>query len=163
MTKMQKVELKVKMNGIYSFEIPSYRGYGYDTKYIYNMSSEDGKVYVWKTTCEMWLPYGSERMLAQEEDVIRIVGFLKGEQEYKGVKQTLLCDVKCKEVFEYGRSWEERKAQKRQKQIESMGLGDRIVEVTYREYKQKFSDCETLENSFERRNGVAYISIIKKG
>ena len=60
-----------------------------------------------------------------------------------------------------GLSQEEIDEMEKQKQIESIVPGlDEMIEVTYKEYKEKYSDCETIKNSFHRDFGRAYISII---
>lgn len=47
-----KIEAVVTMKKIYQYQAPAY-GYGTEWKYIYNMVSEDGTVYVWKTSAFM--------------------------------------------------------------------------------------------------------------
>ena len=47
---MDKLETTVTMKGIAKYTVPAFTGYGVQTKYVYTMESEDGTIYVWKTT-----------------------------------------------------------------------------------------------------------------
>lgn len=180
-----RIELKVTMTGIYSYERPAY-GYGYETAYIYKMEDETGKVYVWKTTkfwCEA-IPvaddatsgyyvidakghkWNSERI--NKGDVLIITATVKGESEYKGEKQTELTRCKLKERIFKAESYEAmiarkeaEKEAKKKEQLESIGSYDFIWKMPYRQYKEHYSDCETIIDSFERdKNGDCFIKVI---
>ena len=158
-----RIQIEVTMQGIYSYERPAY-GYGTETAYIYNMVDENGKVYVWKTTTYMGIevedPNGhftSKRGKTYEfykinkNDKIVITASVKGESEYKGQPQTELTRVKVKERTFEAETWEQaqaRKAAKAQEQLDSVKGGDFIWTMSYRQYKEHYSDCETVTGSY---------------
>lgn len=173
---MARIEVKVTMKGIYSFEAPSF-GYGYETRHIYNMEAEDGTVYVWKTTATMHIevPYtGDPGMHCFEDrkgnpvdhapvkkgDVLVITADVKGQKEYKGQPQTELTRVKVKEMLSEVKTASqieaERKAAeeaKRQAQKDSLMEGDFIWRMSYKQFKEHYSDCETVAGSFQSIGG----------
>ena len=167
---MARINVQVTMQGIYSYEAPSYAGYGMDTHYIYNMVDEDGVVYVWKTTTFMGMyveaedghfymrgrNYNFEPI--NKGDVIGIRATVKGESEYKGQPQTEINRVKVLYRIFKAKTWEEVQEEKRaareqkaKEQAESLHGEDFIWRMPYRQYKEHYSDCETVEGSFERR------------
>lgn len=177
---MEKINVIVTMSNIYSYEAPAY-GYGYETRYIYSMKSEDGTVYVWKTTSFMtekvldengWEIDSKGRKWAYRKinkgDVIRIAASVKGHGEYKGQPQTELTRVSVKERTFKAKTWEEiqaeRKAEqeaRKAEQIASLKDGDILWEMPYKQYKEHYEDCETLEGSFTRHpNMPATIGVI---
>lgn len=101
------------------------------------------KIYVWKTT-------GS--FDATCNSILKIKGTVKCESEYKGVKQTELQRVKLLEVVERAKSKQELVEEKEKEQLASLKDGDTILTMTYKNYKEHYSDCETLVNSFFRNN-----------
>ena len=181
---MARIEITVSMESIYSYEAPAY-GYGYETRYIYKMVGEDGRVYVWKTTAYMTIevPYTGEpgwhsftdrkgnpvdHIKINEGDIIKIAASIKGEGEYKGQPQTELTRVTVKARTFIAETPEEKAAriereskEKAQAQRDSLNKGDFIWRMPYKQYKERYSDCETVEGSFERnRRGEAVIEVI---
>ena len=180
---MARINITVTMKGIYSYEAPAY-GYGTETRYIYNMVDENGKVYVWKTTCFMIIDikcnkndlcykhtkdgknwYRPEKI--NKGDVIEISATVKGESEYKGQPQTEVNRVKVVNRIFKAKTWEEivaeREAEKKAHELEqrnSLQGEDFIWKMPYRQYKEHYADCETVENSFVRDHGVALIEVI---
>lgn len=167
-----RIEATVTMKGIYKYEAPAYTGYGYDTHYIYNMVAEDGTVYVWKTTTFMSLKYEAENgcktdakgrswaySLINRGDVVTIKATVKGEGEYKGQKQTELTRVKVVSRQFKAETYEEMIARKEAEkqaraaaQRASLKDGDRLWRMEYRQYKEHYADCETVEGSYEKRD-----------
>lgn len=169
---MARFEAIVTMKNIYSYERPAF-GYGTETAYIYTMVDENGKIYVYKTTAFL-----CEKFLDEKEgwdidakgrawnyspinkgDVIRITASVKGETEYKGQPQTELTRVSVKERTFKAKTWEEIQAEqevakeaRKQEQLESITAGDMIWTMPYKQYKEHYSDCETLEGSFEKHD-----------
>lgn len=168
----ERIEAVVTMKGIYSYERAAYT-YGTETAYIYNMEAEDGTVYVWKTTAFM-----TEKVRVADDansgyseidakgrkwtyekinkgDVIRIKATVKGQGEYKGQPQTELTRVKVVERTFKAETWEEiqakreaEKAAKAKEQRDSLNGEDFIWTMTYKQYKEHYSDCETVVGSF---------------
>lgn len=162
-----RIEITVEMKGIYSYEAPAY-GYGTETRYVYNMEAENGTVYVWKTASFMGIEVEDENghytnrkgkkyefHKINKGDKIVITAAIKGESEYKGQPQTELTRVKVKDrLFEaetLEQVQERRKAEKEAKaeeQRESLAGKDFIWKMPYKQYKEHYSDCETVAGSY---------------
>lgn len=177
--KGQKMELTVKMANVHEYRRPAF-GYGYETAYIYSMTTEDGTAYVWKTTALMGKEVPDENgwiikkngtfafLLVRKGDVLKITASPKGKSEYNGVEQNLLERVKVVEILERGKTPEEIEAEKeaekeakKQAQLDTLKEGDWIWErMPYKQYKEHYNDCETVIESFSRENGRSYIDVI---
>lgn len=161
---MARVEMRVKLTGTYQYDRQKYAGYGTETVSIYKMADEANNIYVWKTTS--WLSYNDEGI--NQNAVIVITASVKGESEYKGEKQTELTRVKVKDVIEVGKTWEQIQAEKekekgakRAEQLASLKGEDFIWRMPYKQYKERYADCETIIDSFNRpRFGIASIEVI---
>ena len=161
---MARVDMKVKLVGEYQYDRKKYASYGYETVSIYKMTDESDKVYVWKTTS--WLAYNDEPI--NRGSVIVIAATVKGKSEYNGETQTELTRVKVKEVIEMGKSWEQIQAEreqareaKRAEQLASLKGEDFVWTMPYKQYKERYADCETVIDSFVRpRFGGCYIDVI---
>lgn len=177
---MARIEIIVTMKGIYSYERPAY-GYGTETAYIYNMEYEDGTLYVWKTTallCEKFLDeehgwdidkQGRKWNYSKinKNDIIRITASVKGESEYKGQPQTELTRVNVVERLFKAETWEEIQARREaeraaeaEAQMNSLKGEDFIWRMPYKQYKDHYSDCETVKGSFDRNRHGCFISVI---
>lgn len=174
-----RTELTVKFMNEFSYEKPSYSGWGSETHYIYKFAAEDGSVYVWKTTKVLHglkeTPEGEYGYMIDKNgkewsfvcvnkgDVIRIAATIKGESEYKGEKQIEINRVKVLDVVHKGKTKEERIKEKRQEQLNSLAGQDIVWTMPYKQYKERYSDCETLAGSFrsaEETKDVAVIGVI---
>lgn len=161
---MARVEMRVKLTGTYQYDRQKYAGYGTETVSIYKMADEANNIYVWKTTS--WLSYNDEGI--NQNAVITITASIKGESEYKGEKQTELTRVKVKEVIEVGKTWEQIQAErekareaKKAEQLASLKGDDFVWRMPYKQYKERYADCETVIDSFNRpRFGTASIEVI---
>lgn len=164
-----KASAVVTVKFIGSYEVSSYGyygnyrngcGYGHGTNlmYAYVMETENGDQIVWKTTSSMSVVENDEYYFIKKGDKIFVEGTVKNCSEYKGVEQTVL--TRCKyRLLEKGPSEEEIIEAKRAEQIAN--LGERTTKrVTYKEYKNDYSDKETLAGSFERTDYGCYITII---
>lgn len=178
-----RIEATVKMTNIYSYTRPAYV-YGYETAYIYTMTAEDGKVYVWKTTALMgieipdengWIIYDEGKkkgkyafVIMRKGDVVKIKATFKAEGEYKGQPQTEVARVKVTEVVSGGKTPEQIEAErlakieaKKQEQMASLAGDDFIwKQMPYKQYKEHYSDCETVCDSFEKIRFGSYIDVI---
>lgn len=156
-----RIEAIVTMKNIFEYERPAY-GYGTETAYIYTMTGEDGTVYVWKTTAYMGLEtedtngnYTNARgkkvkfHRVNKGDKIVITASVKGQGEYKGQPQTILTRVKVKESDFAGESRKEAKMKKAKEQRESLKGEDFIWTMPYKQYKEHYSDCETIIDSYD--------------
>lgn len=177
----ERIEMAVTVKGAYSYEAPAY-GYGTETRYIYTMTDDNGTVYVWKTTTHMY-----EKILdpvngwdidkqgrkwsyrsVNRGDRVVVAATIKGQSEYKGEPQTEVTRVKVKETLYKAPTPEEIREQKeaeRQQRVEaqlnSITGEDFIWTMPYKQYKEHYNDCETVEGSFKRhKSGVSTIEVI---
>ena len=177
----QRIEVVVTMKNIYTYRVPSY-GYGMEDRYIYTMEGEDGTVYVWKTGTVFHglkksdKPHGYmidekgqvwDFIPIRKGDVVKIKASVKEQGEYKGQPQTVLQRVKLVDVISGGKTVEEIEAEKeavmeakKQEQADSIGENDLVWTMPYRQYKEHYSDCETVIDSYEERNGNKVIKVI---
>lgn len=166
----ERIEAVVTMKSVYSYERAAYT-YGTETAYIYNMEAEDGTVYVWKTTSFMGIELPAANpddahfinskgkavdfFKINKNDVIRIKASVKRQGEYKGQPQTELTRVKVLERIFKAETWEEiqakreaAKAAKAEEQRDSLNGEDFIWRMPYKQYKEHYSDCETVAGSY---------------
>ena len=178
---MERITLSVKMDRIIKYEARSYAGWGFETRYIYKMTDEEGKVYVWKTTSFLCEKYEDEEgwdidkkgrrwnySSINEGDVVTIKASFKGESDYKGEHQIELTRVVVVERTFKAETPEERaerikaeREEKKAEQLASLDGGDWIwKKMPYRQYKEHYSDCETVIDSFEYVNQTACVDVI---
>ena len=184
----ERIETVVTMTGIYNYERPAY-AYGTETAYIYNMTAEDGTVYVWKTTSFMTIevPYTGkpgrhcfedrkgnpvDHVAINKGDRIVIKATVKSEGEYKGQPQTEVTRVKVLERIFKAETYEERierikkeKEAKKAEQLATIKNGDIVWRMPYRQYKEHYSDCETVIDSYNKpaRDRATIEVIIREG
>ena len=172
-----RVTINGILSGVHSFERPAF---GYfnrmETVHIYKISSEDGKVYVWKTTGhldrQVAVPFETRGAYLYDEsknlaymlespdkgDTVKITASIKGESEYKGEMQIELQRVKLLDII---RKEEEIKEESKEQDL-TLADGDQILEMPYKQYKEHYSDCETVKGSFFRdeHTGDSFIKVI---
>lgn len=182
--KAQKIEKIVTMTTVYSYERAAF-GYGTETAYIYGMVDEDGNEYVWKTTT--WLAEkiaddskfpnyidskgkGYKFSGINKGDIVQIRGGIKGVGEYNGKPQTELTRVKVVKRIFAAETYEEKqerirkeKEEKAKAQIASLKGEDFIWEMPYKQFKEHYADCETVEGSYQGRDMTCgiYVPTIK--
>lgn len=85
-----KVDLDVVLEKRAWFDVPSFRGYGMDTMYIYTFRDENGNALIWKT---------SKGLVHESGTKVHLTGQIKAHDEYMEEKQTVLtrCKVKAGE------------------------------------------------------------------
>ena len=170
---MARITITVDMKNIYEYTRPAF-GYGTETAYIYTMTGEDGTEYVWKTTT--WLAEkvpdnskhpnytdskgnGYMKCGINKGDKVQIKATIKGQSEYKGTPQTELTRVTLVKRLFKAETFEERQArikaekEAKKKEQEASLLGeDFICRMPYKQYKEHYSDCETVEGSYLGRD-----------
>lgn len=178
-----KVEIEVKVKGIYTFETRF--GWDWTTNYIYNMEDADGNVLVWKTQKDLTIltekriafggngkPYRFEGKSRKDTldgydkyhevskgDVIILKGTVKAHDTYKGTEQTVLTRCKITGVVSFSLTKEEWMEQKREEQFHSLEDGDFVWKMPYRQFKEHYSDCETIVGSCNRENELKICTI----
>lgn len=95
--KGDKLDMIVTFEKIAWFEVPSFKGWGTDTMYVYTFKDADGNKLVWKTTSNLgkWNDDG-EWIHPDEGQQVQLKGTVKNHTEYQDEKQTELtrCRVK---------------------------------------------------------------------
>ena len=163
----QKISIEVKLTNIYEYKDYKFSYYG-TTHYIYTMQDAEENVLMWKTTSCMSIQEGEEFWyLPKKGDTLIIKGTVKEHSEYKGTKQTVLnrCRYSLVEKAPVPPTKEELEAKKREEQLSSLKDGDFIWKMPYKQYKEHYSDCETVAGSFERdmhQNSTIQV-IVRKG
>lgn len=166
-----KITAKVTIVGEYKFA--TFFGHRMQENTIYKMADEGGKVYVWKTASALRIDHVDESGRCFSEfmnkgDIITISATVKGEEEYKGEPQTALTRVKVLSR-EYAAETPEEKAARKEREVKeleaeqraSISGGDFIRRMTYKQYKERYADCETVAGSFEQApHQVATIEVI---
>lgn len=169
----ERITISGILSGSYSYNRPAF-GYGEETVHIYKITSEDGKVYVWKTTSSLYMevPYSGrpgfhnyedrkgnpiDYVVPAKGDAVTITAAVKGESEYKGEKQTELQRVKVTGIFP-----KEKEKPEFKKQELTLAEGDRVIKMPYKQYKDHYSDCETVDGSFFRdeHTGCSFIDVV---
>lgn len=158
-----KINVSVEVKGIHSYIDYSF-GYRGTTKYIYVFEDEAGNVYTWNTASFSDM---------DKNDIVKIKAEIKAHKVYKEQEQTALKRVKVIEILAKGLSEDYIKdkmiQKKHDEQMASMQEGDFIFVMPYRQYKERYADCETIAGSYVERNpyvrdSVAMISVlIRKG
>lgn len=164
-----RIEITATLTGEYKYTT-SY-GWRETTNRIYTMKDDDGNVLVWKTTgflvIEKVVTDRSGREYIESEfahlgDRIRIKGTVKDHSEYKGTEQTVLTRVKLVEITAEAPTKEELEEAKRAEQIASLKEGDDVLYMPYRNYKNHYSDCETLAGSYDNNDRTIGV-IVRNG
>jgi hypothetical protein len=90
-------------------------------------------------------------------DTVKVTASIKGESEYKGEMQTELQRVKLLDIIRK----EEVKVESKEQDL-TLADGDQILEMPYKQYKEHYSDCETVNGSFFRdeHTGDSFIKVI---
>lgn len=144
----EKITVEVTLVNVYEWLNKQFNYYG-TTNYIYTMKDADGNIYVWKTTSFMSVEVEKDKWYGlNKNDRIRITGTVKAHSTYKEEAQTVLQRVKY-ELIERSITWEEKKASKQQEQYKSLQDGDFVWVMPYKQYKEHYSDCETIYHSYD--------------
>ena len=84
-----KIEMDVILDHRAWFDIPSFRGYGTDTMYIYTFRDDQGNAIVWKT---------SKGLVHENGQRLHLKATIKEHSEYDGEKQTIITRAKVEEA-----------------------------------------------------------------
>lgn len=160
----KRVTMTAKVIGEYSFT--TQYGYYPTENTIYKFADSDGKVFVWKTTGVLGIDTEDDRGRwgfdgARKGDTVTFKATVKEFGEYKGEAQTVLTRVKAISI-DHAPTKEELDASKAKEQLDSLQEGDEVITMPYKQYKDHYSDCETVVGSFESNegHGRAYIKVI---
>lgn len=146
----------------YQYTAPAY-GYGYENRDMYILKDDEGNVFKYDTTgCLCLEPEENVYEPANEGDKIVLKGTVKYHTKYKGEPQTVLSRCKMISFVSKGLSPEEKKAIYKQNLLDSITEGDFIYTMPYRQYKESYDDCETIPDSYDKRNSTIQV-IVREG
>lgn len=133
-----------------SFDYVDYKfSYYGTTNYIHTFEDSAGNVLVWKTTKPVEYIAGDECKRIPKGSIVKLTGTVKEHGMYSDTEQTVI--TRCKfEVVELGKSERQIQQEKLDAQLQTMAEGDFIREMPYKQYKEHYSDCETVIGSFNR-------------
>ena len=159
-----RIQEDVKFIKVYSYSQPAY-GYGMETVNIYMFQDKEGQKLVWKTTSVLCIDREnkiggstfSDPIFPNPGSLIKIKGTVKGFNTYKGVSEVVLTRVKLLDIIEQAKTKEEIQEEKKQAQLANLNEADQIREMPYSQYKEHYSDCETVIGSYkDGRDGYPY-------
>lgn len=173
------VGTKIEVEVIYKkrFEYQTHYTYYGEWHTIYIFEDVNGNCIVWNTTGivedKKFIDDNGCCKVIYLNSKLLITATVKDHSEYKGTKQTVINRPRFK-LLELAKSpYEiemERKAEKdrkKQEQIDSITPNDIVWEMPYSQYKEHYSDCETLIDSYDNhtdergnRHGTPTITVI---
>ena len=169
---MARIEMVVTMTADFTYEAPCYGApWRNETRHIYKMTGEDGRVFVWKTSSSMgkfvrvpdlkvanFTDKDGCPMVwhkAHKGDIIRIKATEGSTGTYKGEIETEISRVTVLDwIFKTETEDEKRariaseKAAAKKALLDSVKDGDEIITMTYARFKKHYADCETVPDSF---------------
>ena len=161
----KRFELKLTLKGAY--EYTKSFGWTVSDATIYKFVDDSNNILIWNTTSVLGIDReDADGNLVFEGvnvgDSCTIKATIKEFSEYKGEEQVVLnrCKVVSIEHAPKKMTKEEFFELKRKEQLDSISDGDFIWNMTYKQFKEHYDDCETLANSFYYEGGKAYISVI---
>lgn len=157
-----RISVKVTLVNTFRYEKPSYVGYRDESHDVYIMKDEAGNTFKCDTTGVLGIEGTTPRGIylfnpAQKGDVFLLKGTIKGFGEYKGEPQTILQRCKVVEFIEKAPSEEEIKAKKKAEQV--IKETDQVIRMKYSTYKEHYSDCETVYDSYIKGNASVEVII----
>lgn len=171
-------KLNMEVTYVKTFEYHTHYTYYGETHFIHSFRDAEGNVIVWNSTA-----YVEDKKLIDERhgvcktiyegSVLKMTATVKEHSEYKEVKQTVISRPrftlvsmgKSPEEIEQERA--EAREMKKQQQLDSIGTNDFVWVMPYKQFKEHYSDCETLIDSYKQEKdsrgnpiGCAKISVI---
>ena len=132
---------------------------------VYRIEDNDGNVIVWKTSTLLGIESTDERGNmtwdgVHKGDTFTAKATVKDHSEYQGVKQTVITRVKVSSIT-HGLTKAERDKIKADEQLASLQEKDFVWCMPYKQYKEHYSDCETVAGTFRNRyDGRPVIDVI---
>lgn len=145
----EKLTIEATLVGEFEFETTL----GWMTQHftIYSFRDDGGSKLIWKTSSVLKTKEDKDGncYYIQKGDRVKITGTVKEHSTYKDEEQTVLQRVKVNEVIKKTLSYEEKKSIRQNEQLQSLKGKDFIWEMPYKQYKEHYSDCETIYGSYD--------------
>jgi len=137
-------------------------------RHIYKFMDKDDNVFTWFTTKVLGFDFVTSRgnvdfEFINEGDKMEIRGTIKSIGEYKGEPQIIITRVKVTNVNKSNLSEDKINELKRIVQLakyDRMPGVYKVINVSYREYKEKYKEYEVVHGSFKRTDHGSYVDII---
>ena len=139
------------------FEYTDYKFSYYGTTHFTHIFEDDeGNTIVWKSTNMVeYINDGSENPnrkgdleFVTKGSTVELTGTVKDHSTYKDTEQTVVTRCKFK-LIERAKTEDEIRQEKAETQKASIGENDLVWEMPYRQYKEHYSDCETIIGSYD--------------
>lgn len=144
-------KLTIEATLVGEFEIETTLGWMTQHFTIYSFKDDSGSKLIWKTSSVLKTKENKDGncYYIQKGDRVKITGTVKEHSTYKGEEQTVLQRVKVNEVIKKTLSYEEKKSIRQNEQLQSLKGKDFVWEMPYKQYKEHYSDCETIYGSYD--------------
>lgn len=161
-----KISLEVTYKKRFSYY--TYYTYYGEEHFIWILEDADGNCIVWNTTS--WLEdkkFVDEHGMCKpifEGSTLLLTATIKEHSEYNGTKQTVVSRPRFKLIElakspdEIAKEREAEQKRKKQEQLNSLSVNDFVWEMPYKQYKEHYSDCETLVGSFDNKTDSRGVS-----
>lgn len=143
--------------------------YGYNRSFnIYTFKDAEGNTIVWKSSSIMMVDeeINHPNYYIKRGDKVSITATVKDHKVYKETNQTVILRPKYK-VLSKSMTREEYLDMKAKEPLATLQEGDYTWEIPFKQYKQHYSDCETVPGSFkaptEYRRQALITIIVRKG
>lgn len=155
----KKINIRVTYKKSFDYVDRKYSYYG-TTKYIHNFVDDDGNQIVWKSGNPVEYIENDEYKFIPVGSIVELSGTVKEHGIYKEEQQTVV--QRCKfNLVQRGKTKKEIQKDRANEQMESLGENDFVWEMPYKQYKEHYSDCETICGSFDRHENSRGISTRK--
>ena len=158
-------EMTLKFVKQFEYSIPY--GYPNGVGYINVFEDADGNTFVWKTSTIMSTESVDKRgncftEFVRRNDTVVVKATVKDHKEYKGTEQTILTRVSVVRFVDRAPTKEEILAKKREDQLLTLTGKDFVWRIPYKQYKEHYSDCETVAGSYDCEDSTIEV-IIREG
>ena len=163
----ERLEVQVTVKGMYRYEKMDYTGWNKEYHTIYIFTDAEGNEFKCDTTSTLaydprtraekaeWIAW--EKVISiNVGDVVTIKGTVKDHKMYNEVEQTVIQRVNVISLDHQAETPEQKaerlEAEKQAKikaQQDSLTEGDFVWHMTYKQYKEHYSDCETIIDSYD--------------
>lgn len=162
----ERLTLTLTVKNFFRYERPAF-GYGYETHDVYIMVDAAGNTFKVDTTSTLGIEGTTKHNTwcfepVRKGDVIVLKGTVKAHDTYKDEPQTILQRCKVVEFVSKAPSPEDIKKAKKKEQKLSVGANDQVITMLYSRYKEHYSDCETIIDSYNKDAGTIKV-IVREG
>lgn len=160
---------RITVTAVYKarFEYTDYKFSYYGTTHFTHIFEDvDGNTIVWKSTNMVEYINGDVCDFIPKGSIVELTGTVKDHSTYKDKEQTVVTRCKFK-LIERAKTEDEIRQEKAEAQMASIGENDLVWEMPYKQYKEHYSDCETIIGSYDNHedrhgncHGVPTIKVI---